>query len=298
MVESTSEKRYQVLINVILSLLSLIMVLPLVLLFMSSITSEKVLLVNGYSFFPKEFSLAAYEYIWNNASSIFSAYGLTILVTVTGTVLSMLLTITVAFPLSVKKLPGRNVLSFYVLFTMLFNGGLVPSYIMWTTVFGIKNTLYAYILPGLLLNAINIILMRTFFVNSIPESLYEAAEIDGAGYFSILGNIVIPLGKPIIVTLSLFVGLNYWNDWANGLYYINQPKLYTMQVLLNRMMQDIQALMANATSTGSNAMAATTIPATSIRMAIAFVALLPILLLFPFLQKYFAKGIMLGAVKG
>lgn len=298
MIKTNAEKRYTILIHVVLILMTLIMVLPLVLLFISSITDESVLLVSGYSFFPKKFSLEAYMYIMSNSKSIFSAYGLSILVTVIGIVLSIFLTVTTAFPLSIRNLPGRKVFSFIVLFTMLFSGGLVPTYIMWTTIIGIKNTIWAYVFPGLLLNAVNVIIMRTFFQNSIPISLYEAAEIDGANYFTSLRHIVLPLGKPIIVTITLFSGLAYWNDWMNGLYYINKPSLFTVQVLLNRMIQDIQALMANSSSTASSAMSASTIPAVGVRMAIAFVALVPILLIYPAIQKYFAKGIMMGAVKG
>jgi putative aldouronate transport system permease protein len=178
---------------------------------------------------------------------------------------------------------------------MLFSGGLVPAYIMWTTAFHIKNTIWAYIFPNFLLSAFNIILVRTYLATSIPVDMYDAAKIDGAGYFTIYRQIVLPLGKPILVTISLFSGLGYWNDWTNGLYYINQSGMLSIQALLNRMIQDIQALLANSTA---NSGALMQIPQVSIRMAIAFVAVLPILLVYPFLQKYFESGIMLGAVKG
>lgn len=288
-----SQKKYQILINVLLIILSLIMILPLVLLFMSSITDESTLIAHGYSFFPKKFGIAGYQYIMRNASMIFKSYGLTILVTLIGTVVSIIMTMLMAFPLSMAKLPGKKFFSFYVLFTMLFSGGLVPSYIMWTSTFHIKNTIFAYLVPGLLMNAMNIILMRTYYTTSIPASLYEAAEIDGASYFTIFGTIVIPLGKPIVVTISLFTGLGYWNDWTNGLYYVNDKKFYTIQVLLNNMIENIRVLQANSTA-GSAGL----VPSVSVRMAIAFVALLPILAIYPFLQKYFASGIMIGAVKG
>ena len=253
------------------------------------------LIAKGYSFFPKKFSVEGYAYILKNKATILSAYGYTIGITAVGTVVSVLVTMLMAFPLSIRKLPGRSIFSFYVLFTMLFSGGIVPSYIMWTSTFHIKNTLLAYLLPGLLMNAMNIILMRTFYMNSIPESLYEAAEIDGAGYLTIFWKIVIPLGKPIMVTIAMFTGLGYWNDWVNGLYYINDKKLYTIQVLLNNMIENIRALQ---TSAGAGAGSVGQIPAVSVRMAIAFVALAPILAIYPFLQKYFASGIMMGAVKG
>lgn len=287
------DKGYQILINVILILVTLFMVLPILLLFMASITDENVLIVSGYSFFPKKFSLKGYSYILGNAVTIVRAYGYTIGVTVIGTVVSVFMTMLMAFPLSMKKMPGRQFFSFIVLFTMLFSGGIVPSYIMWTSTFHIKNTILAYMLPGLLMNAMNIILMRTFFMGSIPESLYEAAEIDGAGYLTIFRHIVMPLGKPIIVTISMFTALGYWNDWVNGLYYVDNKKMYTIQVLLNDMIQNIKALQQSSVSGGVG-----NIPAVSVRMAIAFVALFPILIIYPFLQKYFESGIMLGAVKG
>lgn len=295
MIMSKGRKAYQIAINILLFLVALCMILPLVLLFMSSITEENTLVVNGYSFFPAKFSTEAYQYILQNSATVFRAYGITIFVTIIGTAASIVLASLMAFPLSLKDLPGRRVITFYVFFTMLFSGGLVPSYIMWTTTFGIRNTLWAYILPNFLLGAFNIILVRTFFATSIPADIYEAAKIDGAGYLTIYWKIVLPLGKPILVTIGLFTGLTYWNDWTNGLYYINKSNMFSIQTLLNRMIQDIQALAAQSTANSGSLMQ---IPQVSIRMAIAFVAILPILVVYPFLQKYFASGIMLGAVKG
>ena len=296
MIHSKSNRRYQLMINIILILVTVIMIAPMVLLFMSSISSEKSLLVFGYSFIPRELSLDAYQYIFSNGQTIFRAYGITIIVTMIGTACNLVLSSMTAYALSVRKLPFRNVISFYIFFTMLFNGGLVPSYLMWTSIFHIKNTLWALIVPNFMLSAMNIILVRTYYMSSIPEALYEAAKIDGASCMYIYKKIVLPMGKPILVTIGLFSGLGYWNDWTNGLYYINDAKLYSIQNLLNKMIQDIQALQANASSAAGSA--ALKIPTVSVRMAIAFVALLPILLLYPFLQKYFAQGIALGAVKG
>lgn len=296
MIKSKSFKRYQLLLHIIMIVLALIVLLPILLLLSSSLTSERSLIVNGYSFFPKEFSLEAYKYMWNNRQTILTSYRNTIIATAVGTTANVLLTATMAYPLSLKKLPGKNVLSFLVLFTMLFNGGLVPSYLMWTGTFHIKNTIWALILPNYMLSAMNIILVKNFYVSNIPEAIYEAAQIDGASYFRIFRQIVLPLGKPIIVTITVFSGLTYWNDWTNGLYYINKANLYSIQSLLNKMILDIQAIQANATAAASSASAA--IPQVSTRMAIAFVALAPILVIYPFLQKYFASGIALGAVKG
>ena len=202
-----------------------------------------------------------------------------------------------AYPLAVKNLPGRRILMFFVFFTMLFNGGIVPSYIMWANTFHIKDTLFAQLLPTFLVSAWNVMMMRTYFQTSIPDALYEAAEIDGATQFRIFRTIVIPLGKPILVTMGTFAGLAYWNDWTNGLYYISKNKdLYNIQNLLNQMVQNIQYLAQSSDSNVSSA--AASLPATGIQMAIAFVAILPIMLIFPFFQKYYAKGIAVGAVKG
>lgn len=295
MLKTKGRKIYQAFIHTVLILVTLCMVLPLLLLFMSSITEENTLIANGYSFFPEKFSLAAYEYIIRQATTVFRAYGITVFVTAVGTVMSLAMTSLTAFPLSIRNLPGRRILSFIVFFTMLFSGGLVPSYIMWTTVFGVRNTLAAYIFPNFLMSAFNVILMRTFFQSSIPGEIYEAAQIDGASYLKIYRKIVLPLSKPILVTIGLFTGLTYWNDWTNGLYYISESKMLSIQALLNRMVQDIAALAANS---GAPSGAMMQIPQVSIRMAIAFVAILPILVVYPFLQRYFAGGIMLGAVKG
>lgn len=296
MIKSKSYIRHQIVVNAILIIVTLIMVLPLVLLFMSSITSEQALLLNGYSFFPAEISFDAYRYILTNGQTIFRAYGMTILVTVIGTTINLFLSSTMAYALSIRNLPFRNAISFYVFFTMLFNGGLVPSYLMWTSMFHIKNTIWALIVPNFMVSAMNVILVRTYYTTSIPEAIYESAKIDGASYFKIYTSMVLPMGKPIMVTVGLFTGLSYWNEWTNGLYYVNDSKLFTVQMLLNKMIQDIQALQANAA--GSSAAAVMQIPTTSVRMAIAFVALLPILVVYPFLQKYFAEGIAIGAVKG
>lgn len=296
MIKSKSYRNYQILINAIMCIVTLIMVLPLVLLFMSSVTSEDALLTYGYSFFPKEFSLYAYEYIFKNGQTIFRAYGMTILVTVIGTILNLILSSSLAFGLSERKLPGRNIISFYVFFTMLFNGGLVPSYLMWTSTFHIKNTIWALIVPNLMLSAMNVILIRTYFMTSIPDTLYEAAKIDGASALRIFFQIALPLGKPILMAMGIFTALGYWNDWTNGLYYVDDSRLYTVQLLLNKMIQNVQALQQYAA--GNAAGEIMKIPTVSVRMAIAFVALLPILVSYPFLQKYFAEGIALGAVKG
>lgn len=212
MVRSKSAKRFEILAHTVMSFMTICIVLPFILLFMSSITSETALVRDGYSFFPKEFSLDAYGFILDNAANVFRAYGITIFVTVVGTAVNLAMSALLAYPLSLKNLPGRRFFSFYIFFTMLFNGGLVPTYLMYTGIFHINNTLLAYIVPGFLMSAMNVMLIRTFFANSIPDALFEAAQIDGASQFQIFGKIVLPLGKPILVAMGLLSGLGYWND--------------------------------------------------------------------------------------
>ena len=289
--------KYQVLTNTVMIIWTLIIVLPFLLLFMSSITDENVLVANGYSFFPEKFSLDAYAYIVKSGDTIMRAYGISIFVTAVGTVISVALCALMAYPLSLNRLPGRRILMFFVFFTMLFSGGIVPSYLMWSRTFQIRDTIFAQLIPNLLLSAWNVMIMRTYFSTSIPASLYEAAEIDGASQFKIFTSVVLPLGKPILVTVGTFVGLGYWNDWTNGLYFISKDKtLYNIQNLLNVMVQNIQYLATSTTSNTADALAS--LPATGVQMAIAFVAILPIMLIFPVFQKYYTKGITVGAVKG
>ena len=201
-----------------------------------------------------------------------------------------------AYPLSIKKLPYRRAITFFVFFTMLFNGGLVPTYLMYVNYLHIKYSIWALIVPGFLLSANNVLIIRSYFNTSIPDALFEAAKIDGAGHMKIFPSITLPLGKPILVTMGLFSALGYWNDWTNGLYYIRDTKLYGIQNLLNKMISDLTALTQNAS--GASTVAIADIPSASVRMAIAYVAMLPILCLYPFLQRYFTKGIALGAVEG
>ena len=241
------DRGYKIAANVIMALWTIFIILPFVLLLMSSLTAEDVLLTKGYGFFPQQFSLEAYSYIFKSGDKILSAYGHTILYTVVGTFVNVLITALFAYPLSLKNLPGRRGWNFYVFFTMLFSGGLIPSYMMWTGTFHIEDTIWAQIIPSLLMSAMNVLLVRTYFSTSIPDALFEAAQIDGASQMRIFRSIVIPLGKPILVTIGTFSGLAYWNDWTNGLYYINQATiLYGIHLLLFRMVSDLQLLTSNS----------------------------------------------------
>ena len=262
-------KGFQVGAHIVMIILSLCCIFPFLLLIVSSITDEQELIRNGYTLFPKALSLNAYQYMFKSSNKIISAYGITILSTVVGTVCGLSMTILMAYPLSRRDLPGRNGLAFYVFFTMLFSGGLVPTYIMYTRYIKVSNTIWALIIPSLVVNAFYVIMMRTYFSTNIPEAVIEAARIDGAGEFRILLTIVLQQNK----------------------------SLYSIQVLLNDMLRDVQAL-----KSGMDAAAAAEItanmPSTGIKMAIAVVGVLPVLIVYPFFQKYFVKGITIGAVKG
>lgn len=292
MIKTKQEKAFEVFASVVMICVMVIVIFPFILLFISSITDEDTLLINGYSIFPEKLSFGAYKYIWNSRDVIFRAYGITICVTAIGTLAHVAIVAMAAYPLSLRNMPGRSFFSFVILFTMLFNGGLVPTYIIYTMVFHIKNTYWALLVPNLLFSSFNCIIVRTYLQANVPSELYESAKIDGASEFQIFRRIVLPLGKPIFVTIGVFSGLNYWNDWTNGLYYISDQSKYSIQQVLNVMVKNIEYL----TKFGRGSVSS--VPSISLRMAIAFAAMLPILILYPFLTKYFEKGIALGAVKG
>ena len=293
----TESKTFNRVATILLTVLVIITLLPILLIVIASFTEEQTLIRDGYTFFPKNFSLDAYYYMVKQGAVIVRAYGVSIFVTVVGTCLSVLLTTMLAYPMSRKSFKFRNALAFFVFFTMLFNGGIVPSYIMWTKFLHIKDTIWALIIPNYLVTAFNVILVKNFYQNSIPDSLVEAAQIDGASEFTIFRKIMFPLAVPTVATISLFTGICYWNDWTNGLYYISDEKLYSIQLLLMKIMNNIQALRLNSTAallgTGT-----VDLPGTSIRMAMAVIGILPILLIYPFVQKYLVKGVVVGAVKG
>lgn len=282
---------------VVMILLMLFCVVPLVLMINVSFSSEASL-VRGYRFIPSEWSLSAYEFMWAKRATILRAYGLTIIITVVGTIASMIITSLFAYPLSRKDFKPRNVIAFILFFTMLFNGGITASYIVWTRLFKIKDTIWAYLLPGSLMGGMNVLLVRNYFNANIPYSFVEAARLDGARDLTIYSKIMVPLSKPIMTTIGLFSALGYWNNWSSGLYYINNPKLYTIQVYLKKLMDSIQFLKTTDLQDEAILLAARTLPTESARMAIAIIALVPILLVYPFIQKELIKGMVVGGVKG
>lgn len=265
---------------------------PFAIILGSSFETESNFVTYGFPIIPKDFTTKAYQMVLGD-SQIFKAYGVTIFTTVVGTLISMFLTITMAYPLSLKKLRFRNVITFYVYFTMLFGGGLVPSYLLITRTLGLKDSIWVLIIP-VAFGAWNMFLMRNFF-NGIPPELAESAHVDGANDLQILWKIILPVSVPGIATISLFYALGYWNQWFNAMLYIDNPDLVPLQYLLMRMLRNVEAMREMARTTG---VSMGEIPTNSLRMATTVVAIGPVVLLYPYAQKYFTSGLTVGAIKG
>ena len=291
------EKGFHYFSLVFMIIFALFCTIPFILMISVSVSSESAL-VRGYRFWPAIFSLDAYAFLWLKRATIARAYGLTIIVTLTGTIGSLILTSMFAYPLSRKDFKPRNIMSFILFFTMLFNGGATASYIIWTSVFKIKNTIWAYIVPGALMSGMNVMLVRNYYSTNIPYSIVEAARIDGANDWKIYTGIMVPLSKPVMTTIGLFSALGYWNSWSGGLYYITSPSLYTIQVYLKKLMDSIQFLKSSDLVKEQAMVVARSLPTESARMAVAIIALIPILCVYPFIQKELIKGMVVGGVKG
>jgi len=275
--------------------LTLCCIFPFILLISSYFSSESTLAKLGYSFIPRGFSLAAYKYIWGIKSDILHAYFMSFVITVIGTLANVTMTLLFAYPLSRKDLPGRGFISFFLFFTMLFSGGFVPTYLIYSNVFHITDTLAAMIVPYLLMNAFFIIMVRTYISSNIPMEVIEAAMINGANEFQILSKIIFPMSKPIIGTISLMSSIAYWNNWTNGIYFIQERReLFGIQNYLNSVISNIAFLQTHSNSRINT----TQLPSISIRMALAVIAIIPILMAYPFFQKSFVAGITIGSVKG
>lgn len=293
------EKRFQIFGHIVMIIVTLCAIIPLVLLVISSFTDNDVLVRNGYSFIPEKWSLEAYKYIFTSSDSVVHAYMISVLLTLVGTTCGLTITTLLGYALSKQFLPGKNLITFLVFFTMLFNGGLVPTYINYTNTFGLKNTFLALLVPGLMMNAFNVLLMKSYFVTGVPNEILEAAYIDGATEFQTFIRIALPLAKPIVATIGLFIGIAYWNDWMNGYIYLTKrTDLYSIQNLLNRMIQNIQFLTQNSGNIANASQGLASIPSVAVRMAMAVVGVLPIIIVYPFIQNNFVKGITLGGVKG
>lgn len=287
----------ETILNVVFILLSLACVLPVILVIIVSVTHNDSLVNEGYSFFPTKWSLIAYKTVFKDFATMANAYKVSIGITVVGTLLSVLLMALYAYPLSRKDYPYRTVFTFFLFFTMLFNGGLVSRYMIYTQTLHLKDSYMALILP-LLIVPFNVIIMRTFFQSTIHPALIESARIDGAGELRIFLRIVLPLSLPVLATMALFSTINYWNDWFNALLFINKEHMYPIQFLMMRVLKDVQYIRENMTIAAQNPELLRNLPNESLQMALAFIGMGPILLVYPFFQKYFVKGLTVGAVKG
>ena len=283
--------------NLLFTLLAAMAIIPVLFVFMISISSEESIRVSGYSFVPQSFSNSAYMFLWNERATILSALWISVLVTVSGTVLGLALTTTMGYVLS---RPGFKLKGFYtwvVFIPMIFNGGMVASYVVNANILNMKNTIWALILP-LAVSSFNIIVCKTFFRSTIPDSIIESAKIDGASQLRIFGTIVRPISKPVLATNGLFLTFGYWNDWFQSSLYISRAELVSLQALLNNMMKSLDYIANNPSAGLSLQQYRNSMPSESVRMAIAIVIVIPIACAYPFFQKYFISGLTIGAVKG
>ena len=283
--------------NLLFTLLAAMYIIPVIFVFMISISSEESIRVSGYSFVPQSFSNSAYMFLWNERATILSALWISVLVTVSGTVLGLALTTTMGYVLS---RPGFKLKGFYtwvVFIPMIFNGGMVASYVVNANILNMKNTIWALILP-LAVSSFNIIVCKTFFRSTRPDSIIESAKIDGASQLRIFGTIVLPISKPVLATIGLFLTFGYWNDWFQSSLYISKAELVSLQALLNNMMKSLDYIANNPSAGLSLQQYRNSMPSESVRMAIAIVIVIPIACAYPFFQKYFISGLTIGAVKG
>jgi putative aldouronate transport system permease protein len=276
----------------IVGLLALLALFPFLILAINSFSSEHSIINNGYGFWPKEFSSGAYDMIFANPAKIAHTYWITVLVTSIGTAASLLFSSMAAFVLTRKELGTRNALAFFLYFTQLFNGGLLPYYLLVARSLHLQNSLLVLIIVPLF-NVMYILIIRNYIQSSIPSSLIEAAKIDGMADFGIYFKIVLPLSKPVLASIGLFVALGYWNDWWTPMMFVQKDSLYPLQYTLYRMISSV-----NFTAAMVNNMPTINLPKETLKLAMTVVATGPIVLLYPFVQPFFVKGIALGAIKG
>lgn len=280
---------------IVLTFFSAVCLLPFILVLSGSFSDQNSILVDGYRLIPRHFSLDAYKLLFQIPQELIQAYGVTIFVTVTGTVLALLLTSMAAYVLSNKEFRYRYQVSFFFYFTSVFGGGLVPWYIFNTRYLHFHNNVISLILP-IMVNVTYLLILKSYMMN-IPDSLYESAKLDGAGDFTIYRKIALPLCRAGLATVGLFIALGYWNDWYNAMLYLDEGRrdLYPLQYFLNNILTKAQAMNAAAARSG---IPASDVPSEAMKLAMTVVATGPIVLLYPFLQKYFVKGVTIGAVKG
>ena len=284
---------FQVFGTLFLLFIGLACLLPFVLIVSASFSSESSISLNGFSLLPTDFSLEAYKMIFRFPATVLRAYGVSLGITIVGTALGLFITAMAAYALSRSDFKYRNKISFFFYFTTLFNGGMVCTYIFIIRYLHWKNNYLSLILP-IMLDVFNLLIMRSF-MKEIPVSLIESAKLDGAGEFRTFLQIVLPLSKAGLATIGLFIALNYWNDWYNAMLYISKREMWPLQYMLYDMISSTQ-MMAQLSSVAN--ISVINMPSQSLRMAMAVIATGPALLIYPFVQKYFVKGITIGAVKG
>ncbi len=291
-----NNKPLLVTLNIFFVIMCVICIFPVLMALSASFTSEASLIKEGYRLIPKVTSLDAYKYVFGTSNAIVRAYGITILVTAVSVVFGVLVSSMYAYVISRKDFEYRKLFSFISFFTMLFNGGLVASYLINTKFLHLSNNLWALILPGTM-SAWNVIVLRSFFQGSVPYEIIESGKLDGADEFKVFFKLVMPISLPGIATIALFIMIAKWNDWLAPMLYITDSKLYTLSFLLQNMMNNIQEMMNNAAESGvSNQME--NMPTEGARMALCMVAIAPMLVAYPFFQKYFIQGMTVGSVKG
>ncbi|WP_019912445.1 carbohydrate ABC transporter permease [Paenibacillus sp. HW567] len=278
---------------IIVGIFALLCLIPFWLVITGSFMTQEAINLHGYTLWPSEWSGKAYTLLFETSGALVRAYGVTILVTVTGTAVGLLITAMTAYVLNCKDFRYRNHIAFYFYFTTLFSGGLVPWYIMMVKYLHMKNSLLALILPPML-NVFYILIMRSF-VSAIPEAIRESATVDGAGDFTIFTRLILPLLKPALATIGLFIALNYWNDWFNTMMFIDNEQMYNLQYYLYQVLSKMEFMSYAVEQAG---IAVSDMPTDAYKMAITLVTTGPIILLYPFVQRYFVKGITVGAVKG
>lgn len=285
-----------IIMTILLGLTAFLCIFPFLYVIIISVSSEESLIRYGYKLIPEEWSLDAYSYLWNMRGQLFQSFGISLLVTILGTVISVLMITLYAYAISRPQFRYRRFFTFFAFFTILFNAGLVPLYIVMNQFLGLRNTIWALILP-LAMNAFYIIIMRTFFVRSIPEAILESARIDGASEWRIFFKISVPLAVPGIATIALFSTLGYWNDWFHALLFIDDANLVPLQALLMRIENNLEFIRQNADLGGTAQEIYSIVPQDAAKMAMVVLATLPIALTYPFFQKYFISGLTIGGVK-
>ncbi|ETT79710.1 carbohydrate ABC transporter permease [Paenibacillus sp. FSL R7-277] len=279
---------------VTLTVLAIFCIFPFILVISSSLSEESAIIEKGFQIFPTAFSTEAYSLLFKYPAEMLRAYGVTISVTAIGTIVGLFLTSMTAYVLSRRDFKWRSRFSFFFFFTTLFSGGLVPWYLMIINYLHLKDTLLVLILP-MMMNVFYIIVMKSF-MSSIPDAITESAKIDGAGDFRIFMQLIVPLSKPALATIGLFIALAYWNDWYNALLFISKSELMPLQYYLYKMLGNMDGMRKAMMASG--AVVNTDLPTESLKMAMTIVATGPILLAYPFIQKYFVTGLTIGAVKG